>query len=33
MDDKEKKKKALLIAIAVVLGVLAIGIMIGRFIG
>ena len=33
MDDKENKKKALLIAIAVVLGVLAIGIVIGRFIG
>ena len=33
MDDKENKKKALLIAIAVVLGVLSIGIMIGRFIG
>lgn len=33
MDDKENKKKALLIAIAVVLGVSAVGIMIGRFIG
>ena len=32
MDDKENKKKALLIAIAVVIGVMVVGIMIGRYI-
>ena len=33
MDDKENKKKALLIAMAVVIGVMVVGIMIGRYIG
>ena len=33
MDDKEKKKRAFLIALAIVIGVSTIGIMIGRYIG